>query len=159
MAVQWGIIDTSESTFMVGFLIWENRVAEEKPVKKPKKTESLRQRAERAATTGDRPRTRRLRKTAGVASRPIRAAYHIGRKEYYLPLPDNRFWRFMNKRRRWTPGFIRNSWLEMRQVDWPNRRETFRLSVAVFIFSLIFGFIITVVDFGLDKVFKKVFLQ
>ena len=53
------------------------------------------------------------------------------------------------------PTYFRNSWKELRQVTWPTRRETWQLTLAVIIFSVIFGVIIAVVDFGLDKVFKQ----
>ena len=136
-------------------------MAEDKPAKPKrlsKKTETLRQKAERTGAAAAAPRTRRLKRTAGVASRPFKAAHRIGKKEYYLPMPDNRLGRFLNKKRRATPGFIRNSWQELRKVEWPALKVVMRLTFAVFIFSVIFGLLVTLVDFGLDKLFRKVFL-
>lgn len=57
------------------------------------------------------------------------------------------------------PRYVRNSWRELRQVTWPSRKESFRLTSAVLIFALVFGVIIAVTDYGLDKVFKKVILK
>ena len=57
------------------------------------------------------------------------------------------------------PRYVRNSWRELRHVTWPNRRESLRLTSAVIIFATIFGILIAIVDFGLDKVFKKVILK
>jgi preprotein translocase SecE subunit len=57
------------------------------------------------------------------------------------------------------PRFLRNSWRELRLVAWPSRRESRRLTSAVLIFAVIFGVLIALVDFGLDKVFKKVILK
>ncbi len=57
------------------------------------------------------------------------------------------------------PPYFRNSWKELRQVTWPNRRESWQLTSAVIIFSIIFGVIIALVDYGLDKVFKEVLLK
>ena len=57
------------------------------------------------------------------------------------------------------PRYVRNSWKELRQVAWPSRKESFRLTSAVLIFAVIFGIIITITDYGLDKVFKKVILK
>ena len=54
--------------------------------------------------------------------------------------------------------YIRNSWRELRQVTWPNRRETFRLTYAVIIFSVIFGLIVFGVDLVLDKIFKELII-
>ena len=56
------------------------------------------------------------------------------------------------------PTYFRESWKELRQVTWPNRRETWQLTLAVIIFSVIFGALVAVVDFGLDKVFKKLII-
>jgi preprotein translocase subunit SecE len=57
------------------------------------------------------------------------------------------------------PKYFRNSFRELRQVTWPNRKQTRQLTTAVIIFSVIFGVLIAIVDFGLDKLFKKVILQ
>ena len=56
-------------------------------------------------------------------------------------------------------SFVRSSWQELRQVTWPTRREGRRLTTAVIIFSVIFGALIAVVDYGLDKLFKQVILR
>lgn len=56
-------------------------------------------------------------------------------------------------------GFFRSSWQELRQVTWPARREGRRLTTAVIIFSVIFGALIAVVDYGLDKLFKQILLK
>lgn len=53
------------------------------------------------------------------------------------------------------PPYIRNSWRELKQVTWTNRRQTWQLVNAVIIFSVVFGIIVAVVDFGLNKVFKE----
>jgi preprotein translocase SecE subunit len=57
------------------------------------------------------------------------------------------------------PRYVRNSWRELRQVAWPGRRESLRLTSAVIIFAVIFGVLIAATDYGLDKVFKKVILK
>lgn len=57
------------------------------------------------------------------------------------------------------PPYVRNSWRELRQVTWPNRRETFRLTYAVIIFSVIFGIIVFAVDSVLSKIFKELIVQ
>ncbi len=56
-------------------------------------------------------------------------------------------------------GFIRSSWRELRLVTWPTRREGRRLTTAVIIFSVAFGALIAIVDYGLDKLFKQVLLK
>ncbi len=57
------------------------------------------------------------------------------------------------------PRYFRNSFNELRQVTWPNWRQTRQLTTAVVLFAVTFGVIVSILDFGLDKVFKKVFLK
>lgn len=57
------------------------------------------------------------------------------------------------------PKYFRNSFKELKQVTWPNRRESFQLTSAVLVFAFIFGITIAVVDYGLDKLFKQVILK
>jgi preprotein translocase SecE subunit len=56
-------------------------------------------------------------------------------------------------------GYLRSSWQELKQVTWPTHREGRRLTTAVIIFSIIFGALIAVVDYGLDKLFRQVLLK
>ncbi|MEK7603267.1 MAG: preprotein translocase subunit SecE [Patescibacteria group bacterium] len=125
------------------------------PIKK--KPETLRQQAQAASSA--KPKPRRLKQTASKVTKPIGKARTFGQKEYYLPLPDNRLGQFLNKRRRFIPKYFRDAWAEVRQVKWPNRRETLRLTLAVFIFAVSFGLIVAVVDFGLERTFKQLLLK
>jgi preprotein translocase subunit SecE len=122
-----------------------------------KKPETVRERAEKAQDTPRKPR--RLQGAAGSLSRPFKTAARVGRKEYYLPLPDSRLGRTLNKRRSLLPGYFRSSWQELRQVTWPSRKETWKLTLAVFTFAVVFGVLVAVTDYGLEKLFKKVLLR
>lgn len=55
--------------------------------------------------------------------------------------------------------YIRGSWRELRQVTWPNWKQSWRLTWAVLVFSVFFGGIVAVVDYGLDKMFKQLILN
>lgn len=57
------------------------------------------------------------------------------------------------------PRYIRNSWRELRMVTWPNRRTSWKLTYAVIVFSIIFGVIVAIVDFALDKLFKELIIK
>ncbi len=131
-------------------------------VKKP--SETVRERA--AKTASIQPKKRRIRKTAGTASKPFRA---IGRGIAKAARP----FRFLLAPFKTKPArfvgrllakvllinYIRNSWSELRQVEWPDRRTTIKLTLAVFMFAFAFAILIGVVDLGLDKLFKKLLLQ
>lgn len=51
-------------------------------------------------------------------------------------------------------GYFTSSFKELKQVTWPNRKQTRQLTTAVIIFAVIFGLLIAGVDYGLDKLFK-----
>jgi len=57
------------------------------------------------------------------------------------------------------PRYIRNSWNELRLVTWPNARQTISLTYAVLIFSVLFGIVVAILDFGLDKLFKAFIIK
>lgn len=56
-------------------------------------------------------------------------------------------------------NYFVSSWRELKDVTWPGRRETLRLTAAVFIFSVVFGVLVSLSDFGLDKLFHKILLR
>ena len=122
-----------------------------------KSSETVRQRA--ASEAQDSAKPRRLRRSLNEAGRPLQAARDVGRKEYYLPLPDNKLGRFLNKRRRAMPRYFREAWSELRQVVWPSRKETWKLTLAVFTFAIVFALLVSLTDYGLDKLFRKVLLR
>ncbi len=131
-------------------------MAEKKKRRVIKKAETVRERADKKQVE---PKQRRIRQTAGKVGVPIKAAARFGSREYYLPMPDNRVGRFLNKRRYVIPRFYREAWAELRQVVWPSRRETIKLTTAVILFALIFGALIWVTDMGIEKLFRKVILK
>ena len=130
--------------------------AKKRVVKKP--VETVREKAAKKAT--ETPKKRRLNKATTTAKKPISAAKRIGAKEYHpVKRPDNKLGRFLTKSRRLTPAFLRNSWAELKQVEWPTRKETAKLTLAVLLFALIIGGLVAIIDFGLDKVFKELLLS
>jgi preprotein translocase SecE subunit len=56
-------------------------------------------------------------------------------------------------------GYLRGSWQELKLVTWPTKHEGRRLTTAVIIFSVIFGALIAIVDYGLDKLFRQLLLK
>ncbi len=128
--------------------------------KKPRKrilknTETVRERSQKEPKTEKR---RRLRSVGSKATKPFKKAAIVGKKEYYLPLPDNKLGRFLNKRRSIIPKYFRESWSEVRQVTWPSNKQTLQLTMAVFIFTALLVAIVSIVDYGLDKIFEELLL-
>ncbi|HUD05548.1 MAG TPA: preprotein translocase subunit SecE [Candidatus Saccharimonadales bacterium] len=57
------------------------------------------------------------------------------------------------------PKYFKESFRELKNITWPTRHTSRQLTFAVIIFSVIFAFLVSVVDYGLGKVFKRVFLK
>lgn len=57
------------------------------------------------------------------------------------------------------PPYFKNSWRELRFVTWPSRTQSRQLTFAVMVFAVVFGVIIAIVDYGLDKAFKALILN
>lgn len=125
-------------------------------IRKSSKSESVREKAASSREKAKKPR--KLKTATNKALKPVGRIAKAGKKEVYLPLPDNKAGRFLNKRRRVVPSYFRQSWNELRQVTWPNRKQTIQLTLAVFIFAIAFAAFVGILDYGLDKIFRKVLL-
>jgi preprotein translocase SecE subunit len=125
--------------------------------KKPrirKTAPTVRQRVEQTTAKAEKPeKKKRIRPVVAKAGRPL--------KKVPRPhLPNNRFGRILRRILGWlTPNYIINSWREVKLVTWPNRKETWRLTAAVFIFATIFGALVAGVDKVLDILFKNLVLK
>lgn len=131
---------------------------DKKSDKSKKKSSTMREKVEKSQAKSQ-PKSRRLKETATKAKKPFTAAKDVGKKEYYLPLPDNKAGRFLNKKRSIIPKYFKEAWRELKLVQWPNRKETAKLTLAVLVFAVVFGLLVTIVDFGLDKIFKELLLK
>ncbi len=56
-------------------------------------------------------------------------------------------------------GYFRGAWQELKLVTWPTWHESRRLTGAVIMFSVVFGALVALVDYGLDKLFKQILLK
>ena len=121
-----------------------------------KKAETVR---ERAAKSEQPRKPRRIKQAGTSALRPLKAIARTGRKEFYLPMPDTRAGRFLNRRRSLVPRYFKLAWAEVRQVEWPTRKETIKLTLSVFLFAIFFALIISLADFVLDKAFETFILK
>lgn len=57
------------------------------------------------------------------------------------------------------PKYIRNAFGELGNITWPHRKLSRQLTTAVMLFAISFAIVVSALDYGLDKVFKKVFLH
>ncbi|HMS23529.1 MAG TPA: preprotein translocase subunit SecE [Candidatus Saccharibacteria bacterium] len=121
------------------------------------KSQSLRQNIE--SNAGSSKKNRRLKTGASTVSKPLKKVIGKGKNEYHIPLPDNKAGRILGKRVRIFPKYFRDSWAELRQVVWPDRKQTIKLTTAVIVFALVFGVAVAIVDYGLDKLFRILILE
>lgn len=56
------------------------------------------------------------------------------------------------------PKYFKESWTELRKVTWPSRREAWKLTLAVFIFSGVFTLFIVLVDNIFKFIAEELFL-
>lgn len=121
-----------------------------------KSAPTVRELAEAArAKEEDGAKPRRISRVVAKPAAPIKKAGST-RPAKIVATP----FRYMGRGLRWlVPKYFVNSWRELRQVYWPNRRETWRLTLAVFVFAVVFGALVAGVDKGLDELFKKVVLK
>lgn len=54
--------------------------------------------------------------------------------------------------------YIRDSWHELRHVEWPNRRATWKMTLGVIIFCLIIGLIVLLSDWASQWLIQEVIL-
>jgi preprotein translocase SecE subunit len=135
-----------------------NAVAKETTkIARVRKAETMRDKADKAQSSKAKPR--RIKKASTAVKKPLRSAKEILTKDYYFITPTDSGMRgFFTKKRRFIPRYFRDSYSELKLVTWPNRSETWKLMWAVFIFALAFGLLVTVVDYGLEKLFREAFL-
>ncbi len=131
----------------------------EKNGKQPRvrKTETVRERNQKAvakaeAKASKQPR-RRIRKTASNIAKPLSKPVKI--VTWPFRTKPARFIGRIIGRILW-PKYFRNSWREIKQVTWPSRRDTWKLTFAVLVFALAFGVAAAGVDYVLNEVIKRI---
>jgi preprotein translocase SecE subunit len=122
----------------------DKQPAKAKPKRLVKNPETFRERALRASDDSDKPaRSAGIKKAGGKLASPAAPLFK----------PLRRIGRAIS------PAYFRNSWRELRDVTWPTWKQSRQLTFAVLVFAVIFGALIAVVDYGLDKIFRNVLLK
>jgi len=128
-------------------------------------TETVREKAVKAQEQAALPVVpTKTRRTGRVLGAPFRGLAWLGHKPPLRQIGHGLRWFFSTRIMRFFGRilglrFFRESFQELRQVAWPSRRTSRQLTFAVIVFSVIFGGLIAVVDFGLNKLFKDILLK
>ncbi len=135
-------------------------MAEEKPVKnEPRKRKgptTVREHAEKQAEK----RVEKPSKIKAKLSKPFYSLRKAGAKEFHpVKVPEKKGIKHLNKKGHFVPRFIRESWVELRQVTWPTKSEAARLTLAVFIFATVFAVFIQIIDYGFSRLVKEIILR
>ena len=80
------------------------------------------------------------------------------RVDVNIPLPDNKFGKWLKKDGHIFPKYFRDSYRELKKVVWPNRKETWRLFFAVVLFALVLTSIIMLADYFFNSLIERVIL-
>lgn len=126
-----------------------------------KNPETFREKSLKATVANDKPGVRsRIKSRSGKLTNPIWKPI----KSSFSRLNKIQPFKFIFKLFRWVglviaPKYIRTSWVELKQVTWPNRLKSRQLTSAVLIFALVFGTTVAIVDYGLDKLFRHILLK
>ena len=135
-------------------------MADEKPAKdaprKRKSPTTVREHAEKQAEK----RVEKPHKLRGKIHRPLSVLRKAGAKEFHpVKVPEKKGVKHLNKRVHFIPKFVRESWLELKQVTWPTKRVALKLTLAVFIFSAVFAVFIQIIDYIFSKILKEIILR
>lgn len=121
-----------------------------KPKRLVKNPETFRERALKASEASSKPsRTSGVKRTGGKVAKPVAVPF----KKAAGTKPARILGRFILFR------YIRDSWFELKKVTWPSWKQSRQLTVAVLIFAVVFGVLIAVVDYGLDKIFRNILFK
>jgi len=120
-------------------------------------SETVREKRAKQRRIEEKPKRRPLAKVRHYLAVPFR---WIGSR----PLWQSKFWRpfrFVGRILSYVLfiSYFRNSWRELRDVTWPSWKLSWRLTWAVLVFSIFFGVIVALVDYGFDKLFKRLILN
>ncbi len=122
-----------------------------------KSAPTFREQAEATQTKSEKPKKRPVRSALRKITTPFKKL-RLGERRIFKPIRS--LFGLIKRAVIWiTPKYFINSWRELRKVVWPGAKETFRLTLAVFIFAIVFGALVAGVDKSLDEIFKKLVLK
>lgn len=82
-------------------------------------------------------------------------------KKLTSPIRSNKLYRRSRKTFLKSPfrGYFKDSYAELKLVEWPNWATSWKLTGTVIVFSVAFAVLTTLLDIGFEKLAKKIFLN
>lgn len=56
-------------------------------------------------------------------------------------------------------SYFKESWKELGKITWPTRKQAIHLTIAVAVFSLVFGAFMGLLDYGFAELAKRIFIK
>lgn len=135
----------------------KKKIRQVKPTAPIKPAKTMRQASAKSRANAAKPK--RVRKAADAATKPVHAIRKALTTQYHLnERTEKHEENFFTKSRTFTPSYFKKAWGELRQVTWPGGKETWRLVFAVFVFAIVMGAMIAILDYGLEKILREVIL-
>jgi preprotein translocase SecE subunit len=134
-------------------------MADKEPVKKPRRrktAETVREKADKELKKKQNPKKGKIR---AKIHRPLSSLRRASTKKYHpLKAPDNKAGKVLNKEVRFVPRFVRESWAEIKLVNWPTKGEAVQKTIAVFGFTIFFIIIVQILDELFSRIVKEIIL-
>ena len=131
--------------------------SQKKAPRRRKAPETVRERAQKQSAKKDTPKKSTVVKAK--IHKPLSRLRRVGAKEYAIKTPDNKAGRVLNKRVRFVPKFVKESWAELKQVTWPTKSEAFHKTIAVIMFAIVIALLVQALDIVFSKVVKEIILR
>lgn len=129
-----------------------------KPKLKSKKTETIRERAEKQRLKqANQPRRK---KVASATAKPVKGLGKILKKEYTpIKIKKGRYSNILSKRISLMPKYFVDSFNELKQVNWLKPKQAMSLTFAVIVFSVSIALFVQLLSFVFDKLVQEVILK
>ncbi|HRV75800.1 MAG: preprotein translocase subunit SecE [Candidatus Nomurabacteria bacterium] len=101
-------------------------------------------------------------KVVKAVNKASKKASQVGAVEVYTPTPKKGL---LGKRInpfapiKWFFRYVRDSYIELKRVTWPDRKTAWKLTGTVFLFSVIMALFLFGLDSLFSEAFKKLFLN
>jgi preprotein translocase SecE subunit len=123
-----------------------------------KQPETIREKAKKESAKKASPKKRD--KVKKIAAKPVKKVIQYSKLEYHpIKVPEKKGFKFLNKRVRFIPNFVKSSWVELRQVVWPTKGEAAQKTLAVIMFALVFAAFVQLLDWAFSRIVKEIILR